>query len=271
MSSISLNGNLYDSDTSFVGYTYITNLITMISDWMADAGVALRTTSSTSVTIATGSTSFTLAANRNFSVGGFVTVADRAAPSTNWMFGQVKTYVSATKVLTVSVITTGGSGSLSNWEVAISGGQGATGVGTLAGNATGSIDMSGNLLVIDGFTLQETGEGEIEDKGTITSTLSLSKANGPTVKIVLGSGTLIIDFLAPTSNFGYALTAYVNQDGTGGRDVSFLRAGATTLVHWLNTEPVWSSQAASLATRVVGQYDGRDGHLLLQAEEDIWA
>lgn len=75
--------------------------------------------SSSTVTIGSGSKSFTTAKAYVWAVGMWVTVTNTSTPA-NFMFGQVTAYNSSTGLLTVNVAYTGGSGSYSAWTIAIS-------------------------------------------------------------------------------------------------------------------------------------------------------
>lgn len=76
-------------------------------------------TSSTSVAIGSGSKSFTTAKFYEWAVGMYVTITSSANPA-NFMFGQVTSYTTATGALVVDVTGTGGSGTLSDWVIALS-------------------------------------------------------------------------------------------------------------------------------------------------------
>ena len=93
--------------------TALTNRVLTLSD-----------TSASSVTIGTGSKSFTTAKFYTFAVGQFVVVASSASPS-NYMYGQVTAYNSSTGALTVNVTVTSGSGTISSWAISCSVASGA--------------------------------------------------------------------------------------------------------------------------------------------------
>lgn len=91
---------------------------------------ATSDTSASSVAIGTGAKSFTVSAGKSFLGGMFLVIADTAAPSTNWMFGQVTSYGGTALVMNVTAV--GGSGTKSAWTIS----QSATGVaggGVVAG------------------------------------------------------------------------------------------------------------------------------------------
>lgn len=78
----------------------------------ANAG---QTTSASSVTIGTGAKVFTLANARNWPPGTPVYIMAGTNPATNIMYGTVTTEVSG--VLTVEVVTVGGSGTFTSWTL----------------------------------------------------------------------------------------------------------------------------------------------------------
>lgn len=76
-------------------------------------------TSSTSLSIATGSKSLTIEAGKSFAIGQPVLIASTAAPS-NYMSGQVTAYNTGTGAMTVNVTAIGGSGTIASWAVSVS-------------------------------------------------------------------------------------------------------------------------------------------------------
>lgn len=76
-------------------------------------------TSSSSVAIGTGNKTFTTAGFYEWAVGMWVTVTSGANPA-NFMFGQVTSYNTSTEALVVDVDSVGGSGTLSDWTIALS-------------------------------------------------------------------------------------------------------------------------------------------------------
>lgn len=79
---------------------------------------AYSATSTTSLSIATGSKSLTIEAGKSFAIGQPVLIASTAAPA-NWMHGQVTAYDSGTGALTVTVGTISGSGTVAAWSVSV--------------------------------------------------------------------------------------------------------------------------------------------------------
>jgi hypothetical protein len=76
-------------------------------------------TSTTSDTIATGSTTITIQTGKAFAIGMFVLQASTASPG-NYMIGQITAYDSGTGVLTHSGVTSAGGGTYSAWTISLS-------------------------------------------------------------------------------------------------------------------------------------------------------
>ena len=77
-----------------------------------------NTTSTTSLTIGTGSKSLTIETGKSFTVGQAVMIASTAGP-TNYMVGQVTSYNSGTGALVVNVTSVAGSGTVAAWTVSV--------------------------------------------------------------------------------------------------------------------------------------------------------
>lgn len=128
----------------------------------ADANYAA--TSATSVAIGTGTKNFTTQANKRYIAGTFVLIASAAAPSTNYMFGQVASYNLSTGALVVDSQRTSGSGTYTDWQISLSGPQGEGGdvLPAFSGNA-GKV-----LRVNSGETATQWDEDGWELIGTVS-------------------------------------------------------------------------------------------------------
>lgn len=102
----------------------------------------LTATSTTSIGIGTGSKAFTTQADKYFTAGDYVKITSDANPTTNFMWGTVASYVTTT--LTVTVEVTGGSGTLADWTIKVSGARGATGTATYS-----TLDIAGASAMTD--------------------------------------------------------------------------------------------------------------------------
>lgn len=96
----------------------------------AGYAAALTSTSTTSLLIATGAKVFTTQASKAYVPGQFISAVS-AANNANFMHGTVTTYTGTT--LTINVTDIGGSGTLADWQISISGSQGSAGATGAAG------------------------------------------------------------------------------------------------------------------------------------------
>lgn len=168
-------------------------------------------TSTTSVLIGTGSKSFTTQTAKNFVAGEFVTIASQAN-SANYMYGQITSYTTGTGALVVTITATGGSGTFTDWNIALSGQQGLSG-GPVSNGTYGRIIVSGGgtvwnflnfpylVAVSDEASPLTTGTAKITFRMPMTMTSLNAGVNG----IHLGVTT------APT---GAALIVDVKKNGT---------------------------------------------------------
>ena len=90
----------------------------------ANYAAGLKGSSTSSVLIGTGSKTFVTQAGKQFATGQFVLISSDANPA-NYMHGQVTSYSGTS--LVVNVIDVGGSGTLADWTISVSGSRGATG------------------------------------------------------------------------------------------------------------------------------------------------
>lgn len=86
----------------------------------AIAAPGTSATSTTSLTVGTGSKSLTIQTGKSLSLGMQVIIADTAAPG-NFMAGYITSYTSGTGALVINVMATSGSGTFTAWTVSISG------------------------------------------------------------------------------------------------------------------------------------------------------
>jgi len=111
-------------------YTVFPELADFGTGLVAAAGaVRPAGTSTTSESIGTGSKALTVDALLPLTPAQWIIVSDTAAPTTNFMVGQIETYNSETGALTFSVPTgqAYGSGTKTSWVVGLSGPPGPTG------------------------------------------------------------------------------------------------------------------------------------------------
>jgi hypothetical protein len=105
------------------------------------SGVSLTTTSTSSVLIGSGTKTFTLAAAINIAIGQFAIASDQSNVA-NYVYGPVTAWNAGTKVLSIDSQVQGGSGTISSWNVSVSGARGAQGP---TGGGTGDMLAAQNL------------------------------------------------------------------------------------------------------------------------------
>ncbi len=148
MTIVNLNGNEYSADGTgdrdMLNGGHRTWFIPALADMLVETAAAataasnaatsasqastyaaaLTGTSATSTTIGTGSKTFTTQAGKQFTAGQWLLIV-RQAVSTTWMLGQVTSYSGTSLVMSIS--STNGSGTYTDWSISASGPQGAAG------------------------------------------------------------------------------------------------------------------------------------------------
>lgn len=129
-------------------------------------------TSSSSVAIGTGNKSFTTAKFYTWAIGMWVTVTSAANPA-NYMFGQVTAYTASTGALTVDVDSVGGSGTYSDWTVALS-----------AYNPVGTYLTSADIgVTVQGYDADlTTWAGKTAPTGTVVGTSDTQTLTAKTIE-----------------------------------------------------------------------------------------
>lgn len=187
MSSVTINGNTYSADGStpkdMLNGGHRTYFIPLCSDVAtvagqvqnnadqvaidavnaADGANAVRGTSTTSTAVGAGSKTFTTQAGKQFTGGNYVTVSRTSAPTT-LMHGVVTSYIGTT--LTVDVSTIAGSGTYTDWTIALSGAKGNNG-------PSGAGDLP-YVAKTSAYTVLSTDKGKLIDCTSGTFTLSFS-------------------------------------------------------------------------------------------------
>jgi len=119
----------------------------------AAQGERFTATSSTAITIGTGSKTFTITeAYRSFTAGSKVRISQTSAPAVNYMVGTVTSYTPATNVIIVDVVDIGGSGTISAWSLGLSAGGDADTVGGYS---------SDDLLDMDNWLQKSATDGQV--------------------------------------------------------------------------------------------------------------
>lgn len=167
----------------------------------------LTATSTTSLAIGTGAKAFTVQAGKSFVPGIRATAVNPSNPAQS-MSGPVASY--AGTLLTLTVDTVGGSGTVANWNLSVTGQRGADGaMGPAGGVAGGSLTGALNLRQSDGSI-------------NVTATPDIWAANGNLVALT-GTGTITGFTAAPQA--GATRTLVNTADGV------VLTTGANLIVY----------------------------------------
>lgn len=157
---------------------------------------ALVATSTTSLLIAVASKTFTTQASKSFAAGQFI-IAVSAANSANFMHGQVTSYSGTTLVVDVQSI--GGSGTLADWNLSVSGNRGATGATGATGSA-GTLPIAAAAGTVDAITANYTPDVTLTDQmlvalvssGANTSATPSFTPDGLTTRTIVKGGGLAL-------------------------------------------------------------------------------
>lgn len=197
----------------------------------SDPGYALANsfsgTSTTSITIGTGAKTFTTQAGLSFFTGQRLIISSNAN-SANYMFGAVTSYNTSTGALVMSITAVGGSGTLTDWNISISGPPGITGPVSTTGSPA-----SGNLTKFSSATAITNGNlsGDVTTTNTLTTTVAA--INGVTVSGTTGTGNVMFSAsptFTGTMDCG-AFTGIDNADfATGAAIRTATSAGNTLLI-----------------------------------------
>lgn len=123
----------------------------------AASAATLQGTSTTSLAIAVASKTFTTQSGKAFTAGRWLLITSDANPTVNYMHGQVTSY-SGTSLI-VNVTNIGGSGTLADWTITVSGTRGAQGVQGVAGAGTGDMLGANNLSDVVSAATSRTNLG----------------------------------------------------------------------------------------------------------------
>lgn len=243
MSSVTINGNTYSADGStpkdMLNGGHRAHFIPLCSDVVtvagqvqnnadqvaidavnaADGANAMRGTSTTSTAVGAGTKTFTTQAGKQFTGGNYVTVSRTGAPTT-LMHGVVTSYSSTT--LTVDVSTIAGSGTYTDWTIALSGAQGVQGP---SGN--GVMPYSAKT---GAYTVVTTDRGSLIDCTSGTFTLAFQAC-----------ATLGADWSCYIRNSG---TGVITLDPSGAETID----GAATVALQPNRTMIVQCDGATLRT-----------------------
>jgi len=191
------------------------NFLQIMQDVITAGQKTIQTTSTTSVTIGTGTKNFTTLENRPFVPGQNIKIVSQADTDNN-MVGTVTSFDVPTLALVTNITSIGGSGTFTDWQTMLTGEEGPAGPGLadVVDDTTpqlgGNIDVNGNKIVS-----VTNGDIEIEPDGTGEILLTGdTKAKSPIVTEAGTSKTLAITdrdtYQIFTSGSAIALTIPTN-------------------------------------------------------------
>ncbi len=203
--------------------------------------------STTSLAIGTGSKVFTVLADLSLNSGQFILIASDA-DTTDYMWGQIVSYSGTTLTVTVSAI--GGSGTLADWTMYLTGERGATG-------ATGSInDLTGvptaTPALADKIIFQDVNDTDITKSCTIIEILKIANpvgtlywnktdATNPATLFGFGTWTAIEDKFMVARGSTYTATG-------GAATVTLSEANLASHSHLMLKDESVSNQGGSITS-----------------------
>jgi hypothetical protein len=145
------------------------------------SAINYNTTSVSSLTIATGSKTFTVPTGGLLQIGQFIVAASTADPS-NYMAGQVTSHNSTTGQLIVNVLITGGTGTYADWIIAVTVPDQLTPVSAIATTGSGA-DLTDNSVTLAKIT-NAVGSSKLLGSGAAGVGVG---AGNPYIEITLGT------------------------------------------------------------------------------------
>lgn len=195
---------------------------------VTSAAASVNGTSTTSVSIGTGTKNFTASTGKGWAVGQILIAVSAGTPTAH-MVGQVASYNSSTGALALSVASasdTSGSGSYTDWNIGLCGKTGAT--ATLSGSASGGINLKdggplASAATLDPWTASLGNQMTVTSGTTITGFAAAPQAGAQ--RELIASGALQLTAGANVAIQGLASGETITL-ATG--DVVHLRALTTT-------------------------------------------
>lgn len=195
----------------------------------AAAGVVFTATSATSNTIGGGSRTWAVGAGLSYQVGLYVIATD-SADTGNWMHGQVTDYSGGN--LTVNVTRTRGAGTITAWNIGLSGPEGPESIAPVGG----IIMWSGSIASIPaGWALCDGANGtpDLRSKFLVGASATGGYAVGDTGGATSSTPTITVDNHTLTTAEMPSHTHTYPTSGGGPGSV----AGINTAIAYFNPQP----------------------------------
>lgn len=275
MTQATINGNTYSDDGTsakdMLHGGHRTWFLPMVGDVATVAGVvagqaaqtaidsaaatnaagSIRGTSTTSLTVDAGTKTLATQAGKQFGGGDYVTISRTSAPATK-MHGTVTSYSGT--ALVVEVAISFGSGTYTDWTIALSGPQGATG-------AIGTAGDIGYLAKTGAYTLTAADKAKIIDcSGAFTLSFQACETLGSSWAAWVknsGEGNIVLDpYSSQTIDEAATYTLYPGVVALVQCDGSQLRTAAKTGQVFARL-PIFSEATVGLeAASVLENIDG---------------
>lgn len=171
---------------------------------------ATNSTSVTSLVIGVGSKSLTVQTGKSYVAGMTLKIASTASPS-NWMLGDITSYVTGTGALVINITSILGSGTVAAWTVS----QSAPG-----GAATGANSDITSLLALNTSVL-DIGSGQFYKDASGKVGIGTSS---PSAVLYIASDATGTDFQSASSKAGIALNFIGNGVSYYDSDTTIFRA-----------------------------------------------
>lgn len=190
-----------------------------------------QATSASSITVGTGSKSFTLAqTGKNFVVGQFVAIPRTSDPAGVWMSGPITAFNSGTGEVTVEVVNAYGSGTYTDWTI------------------TQASPVSPNAVAIGALRFSQ-------DVGTIISPIGSDPATYLRTGTVATAATYpagaLVDYLKAYGSANVSLGQYIGDVATDGVSTIVCTYGSTNVLVSTDGGASWSTVASNLASSAV--------------------
>lgn len=233
-------------------YAGQSNYIRKLNDLWDRATTSVFGTSTDSLSVTTGSKSFTTNTNLQFVAGSQVTITATADLS-KYMSGQVTAYTQSTGAITVNVGSVNGSGTFSSWSITLSGAAGATGAAGIADNISiGTVTSGAAAASITGtspnkflnLTLEQGATGLTGATGAtgapnILSIGSVTSSGTASATITGTSPAQVLNLVLPKGDTG--LTGATGDTGATGAPnvltIGTVTSGASPDVTITGTSP----------------------------------